>query len=465
MFTVASLRYCHGGQEVGQMTPSMRCSRFLAPWLLLAAMIAAVPAWADAKLRVEAQPITDPIQTFVTVTDAVGDPVAGLTAAEFDVTLDGAPVVIQPSDLTLPPAQDPNQKVSVVFLMDFSTSVVSSALPALQDAVTAFIDAMNDGDHVAILKFNGTLGASIVQEFVAIDHGVNSAALEAALMADYAGEGTNILDALQLGIEHFAAPPSPLPPGPKALILVSDGGENASVATESGVISLANDSSLPIFTIGVGNFTPTNRLRLMTTLAEQTGGDFLPAPTAADIADGYAMLFELLNNEYVLTISSSITDCAIHTLDVAVAGQATPVSATFTRRDCDVMPDPFSFTSQSGLKTGSMAVSNAVTITGIETDVEIDSSNGNYSIGCNGTFTNTPGTISNGQTVCVRHTTATEFDASKVTTLNVGGGSATFTTTTRSESSGGGGGGATGALELLIGLLLLRRRAAGRAKP
>jgi VWFA-related protein len=474
MFTVASLRSgCmwrravlrdhHGEQEEGQMTPSMLCSRLSASCLLLASVIAAVPAWADTELRLKTQPITDPVQAFVTVTDEGGDPLAGLTAADFGVTLDGVPVVIQPSDLTLPPAQDPNQKISVIFVMDFSTSVVSNALAAMQDAVIAFIDAMNDGDRVAILKFNGTLGTSIVQEFVAIDHGANSAALEAALMEEYDGDASNIYDALQLGIEHFVAPPNPLPPGPKALILVSDGGENASVATESGVISLANDHSLPIFTVGVGNFTTTNRLRLLTTVAEQTGADFLPAPTDEDIAVGYATLFKLLDNEYLLTIASNITDCAVHTLEVAVAGQATPASATFTRRDCDVMPDPFSFTSQSGLTTGRMTTSNTVTITGIETDVVIDSSNGTYSIGCNGSFTNSPGTISNGQTVCVRHSTSAEFSATKVTTVAVGGASATFTTTTRSEPSGGGG--ATGALELLIGLLLLRRRPAGCGEP
>jgi VWFA-related protein len=439
-------------------------SRLSAPWLLLAATIAPVPAWADVQLRVETQPITDPIRAFVTVTDAGGDPLAGLTAADFDVTLDGVPVVIQPSDLTLPPAQDPNQKVSVIFLMDFSTSVVSNARAALQDAVIAFINAMNDGDQGAILKFNGTLGASIVQEFVAIDHGVNSAALEAAVMEDYDGDGTNMYDALQLGIEHFVAPPNPLPPGPKALILVSDGGENESTATESGVISLANENGLPIFTIGVANFTSPSRLRRLTTLAEQTGADFLPAPTDQDIAESYATLRKLLNNEYVLTIATSITDCAVHTIDVAVAGQATPASATFTRRDCDVMPDPFNLTSQSGLKTGTRATSNTVTITGIDTDVEIDTSHGAYSIGCNGTFTNTPGTISNGQTVCVSHTTSAEFSGTNMTTLRVGGASATFTTTTRSESESSGGGGATGALELLIGLLLLRRRRAGCAE-
>jgi uncharacterized protein (TIGR03382 family) len=382
--------------------------------------------------------------------------VAGLTAVDFTVTLDGVPVVIQPSDLTLPPAQDPDQKVSVVFAMDFSTSATRHARAALQDAVIAFIDAMNDGDFAAIVKFNGELGASIVQPFVAIDHGTNSAALAAVVMEDYPGSGTNIYDALQLSLEHFITPPNPLPPGPKAVILVSDGLETTSVATQSSVISLANDNSIPIFTIGVGDFSEPRPLERLTVLAEQTGGTFLPAPTDEEIVESYATLSQLLNNEYLLTIASGITDCAEHTLEITVASQAAPTSAIFTRRDCDVMPDPFSFTNQTGLRTDRQATSNAVTITGIETDARIDSSNGRYSIGCNDVFTNTPGTISNGQTVCVRHTTSTEFSTSTVTTLTVGDGSATFTSTTREPSSGGGG--ATGALELLIGLWLLRRR-------
>ncbi len=420
-------------------------------------MFAAVPAWADVDLRVEGQPITDPIQAFVTVTDVNGNPVAGLTAADFTVTLDGVPVVIQPADLTLPPAQDPNQKVSVLFAMDFSVSVTNVALAALQDAVITFIDSMNDGDHAAILKFNGELGISIVQPFVAIDHGTNSAALEAAVLGDYSGGGTNMYDALVVGIEHFTTLPNPLPAGPKAIILVSDAAENSSVSTENGVISLANDNSIPIFTIGVGSFNGPNRIERMTNLAEQTGGTFLPAPNDVQIAEAYATLSQLLNNEHLLTIASGITDCTEHTLEVAVSGQTIPASAIFTRRACDVMPDPFSFASQTGLNTGRQATSNTITITGIETDAVINSSNGQYSIGCNGTFTSAPGTISNGQTVCARHTTSAQYSATTTTTLRVGDGSGTFTSTTRAEPSSGGGG-ATGALELLIGLLLLRRR-------
>jgi VWFA-related protein len=425
--------------------------------VLLATVLAAAPAWADVDLRVEGAPTSEPIQAFITVTDANGNPVPALTAADFTVTLDGVPVVIQPSDLTLPPAQDPNQKISVIFVMDFSVSVTDVALAALRSAVITFLDAMNDGDHAAILKFNGELGASIVQPFVAIDHGVNSAALEAVVMEDYPGGLTNMYDAVQLAIEHFVTPPSPLPAGPKAAILVTDAAENSSEATESEVIALANDNGIPIFTIGVGAFDGPNRIERLTNLADQTGGDFLPAPTNQDIANAYATISQLLNNEYLLTIASGITDCAVHTLEVAVAGEAAPASATFTRRACDVTPDPFSFTSQTGLNTGRPATSNTVTITGIETAAVINSSNGQYSVGCNGTFTGSPGTISNGQTVCVRHTTSTQYSATTVTTVSVGAGSTTFTSTTRAEPSSGGGG-ATGALELLIGLLLLSRR-------
>jgi hypothetical protein len=61
-------------------------SRFLRPlWLALATFVMAAivsgPVFAEVKLRVEARPITDPINVFVTVTNGNdnGTPVAGLT--------------------------------------------------------------------------------------------------------------------------------------------------------------------------------------------------------------------------------------------------------------------------------------------------------------------------------------------------------------------------------------------------
>jgi VWFA-related protein len=423
-----------------------------------------VPAMAAVNLRVEGRPADQPIQAFVRVTDDVtGDPIEGLAAGDFAVTIDGDPVTI--SGVTLPPDQSATQRVSIIFAMDYSLSVTTVAEDAMEQAVIDFVAEMTAGDQVAIIKFNDTnpTRASVVLPFTAVS--ANNAAIDAAVLSDYPGDGTNLLDALELGVNHFLSPPAPVPAGPKAIVLISDGGENESEISEFEVVTLASANSIPIFTIGVGDLTIPRRVELMTDLATDTGGQFFPTATDQEIADAYASIELLLTSEYLVTIPNGITDCAVHTMEVTVAGQAAPATAQFTRRICDAEPNPFSFTAQTGLETSTAATSDAVTILGLEVESHVGVIQGDYSIGCTGTFTNNPGTIADGETVCVRQTTAGNFSTSKTTTLTIGGIAGTFTTTTRartgSDGGGGGGGGATGPLALLLlglGALLLGRR-------
>ena len=334
----------------------------------------------------------------------------------------------------------------------------------MQQAVIDFANNMEDGDQVAIIKFNDTnpARASIVLPFTTVDHAVNNDAIEAAVLARYPGDGTNLLDALELAVNHFLAPPTPLPVGPKAIILISDGGENASSLSESDVVALANANSIPIFTIGVGDLTVPGREDLMSDLGSETGGQYFPTASDQDIADAYASISLLLSHEYLISIPSGINDCAEHTLEVQVAGRQ-PVTVLFTRRVCDTEPDPFSFTSQTGVNVGSTIQSNTVTIMGLEVPAHVSVIGGAYSIGCTNTFTQSPDTIDNGDTICVRHESSSSFSTSKTTTLTIGGVAETFTSTTRAEGGGGGGGGGgtTGLLELLLlgfGTLFLRKR-------
>jgi hypothetical protein len=425
----------------------------------------ALPVSAAIDLRVEARPASEPIEAYITVTDiGTGLPVDGLTAGDFTVRIDGA--IVPLGGVTLPPSSpDSDQQVSVVFAMDYSESVKEVALAAMQQAVIDFAAEMNAGDRIAIIKFNDTHPdrASVVLPFTMIP---NNAAVQDAVLAAYDGDGTNILDALVLAVDQFVNPITPLPAGPKAIILISDGGENESTVSESEVIALANANGIPVFTIGVGDLDEPGRTELMSGLGVETGGEYYPTASDEEVAAAYASISLLLSNEYLVTIPNGITDCAEHQLEVTVTGQAAPVSVAFTRRTCDTEPNPFSFNSVTDIRTSTAATSNAATIMGLEVPAHISVLQGRYSIGCNDTFVDAPGTISNGSTVCLRHQSSDQPSTARTTTLTIGGVSATFTSTTRAASGGGGGGGgggATGVFELLLGLCLLlfgRRRAA-----
>lgn len=287
------------------------------------------PAIAAVDVRVEARPVSDPIQVFVSVTDSSGRPVSGLTASDFTVLVDGT-TVTSPT-FSLPPSQDGTQRVSVVFAMDMSQSVQSTALEPMQNAVTAFINAMRPGDYAAIVKFNDTNPekASVVQPFTEIDDGAGSSALVGAVTAPYPGSGSNVLDGVGLSIQQLRSPPVALPAGPKAVVLVSDGRDNSSTSTLSEVLTSANAASIPVFAIGVGDLT-TNGQKLLQDLASGTGGAYLAAPSNSEIDAAYAQVRNMLSNEYQLTFTSGITDCGSHNLEVRVTNQGSK-STPFTR--------------------------------------------------------------------------------------------------------------------------------------
>lgn len=119
------------------------------------------------------------------------------------------------------------------------------------------------------------------------------------------------------------------------------------------------------------------------------------------------------------------------TITLSGAGVGSPAVQTVTIvSDDDTTPNPFFFVDLSGAARSTVMTSNAVTITGINTPSPVSVTGGTYSIGCTGTFTATAGTVANGQTVCVRHTSSASFGTATTTTLTVGGVSDAFTTTT-----------------------------------
>ena len=99
-----------------------------------------------------------------------------------------------------------------------------------------------------------------------------------------------------------------------------------------------------------------------------------------------------------------------------------------------------------------------MTVAGINAAAAISVANGQYSVN-GGAYTAAAGTVNNGDTVTVQHTSASTNSASVTTTLTIGGVNGTFTSTTLSAGLPGGGGSnsADGLMLGLLGLVALGR--------
>jgi hypothetical protein len=89
------------------------------------------------------------------------------------------------------------------------------------------------------------------------------------------------------------------------------------------------------------------------------------------------------------------------------------------------IPDPFTFAAQIDVPLSTAVISNPITVTGITAAAGISITGGEYRIG-NGAWTSGSGTVTNGQTVTVRLTSAAAVNTQTTATLTIGGVSAGF---------------------------------------
>jgi peptidyl-Asp metalloendopeptidase len=100
----------------------------------------------------------------------------------------------------------------------------------------------------------------------------------------------------------------------------------------------------------------------------------------------------------------------------------------------DTTPNAFSFATQTNVAVSTLVTSAVATITGITANAAISVENGEFSVGCTGTFGTAASTIGNNQAVCVRHTSASTYLTDQITRLTVGGVVGTFTSRTVAEA-------------------------------
>ncbi len=248
------------------------------------------------------------VQVLTSVTDQGGIPVEGLTDSNFSLFQDGDPV----SNLEVAPVDMSQQAISIVLLIDTSGSMNDvdssggSALGVAKEAAISFVNSLNMPlDQVSVISFNSNVIQ--LQPF--------SSDVEALTQTieNLTAEGeTRLYDAAFDSVELAAS----LPPGRKAIVLLTDGQDTESRLTDDDVKEKAEEIGIPIYTIGLGPEVDQLSLERLATLS---GGRYLEAPLISDIIASFEVLSEQLRQQYVITFESDLpADDRRHTLGLSV---------------------------------------------------------------------------------------------------------------------------------------------------
>lgn len=212
------------------------------------------------------------------------------------------------------------------------------------------------------------------------------------------------------------------------------------VSSATSLVAAAPDTTAPTTTAAPSvSGTSYNNTTLSATINETGTGYYLvqpaaaAAPTVAAVQAGssFAMTENVAASVNISGLTAA-TDYVIYFVakDAANNVQAAVQSVAFTTTAvADTTPDAFSFTDLSDQALSTQVESNTITVAGINAATAITISGGEYQIN-GGSWTSAAGTVTNGQTVKLRHTTSASNGTTTDTTLTIGGVSDTFTSTT-----------------------------------
>lgn len=239
---------------------------------------------------------TDLVLIYVSVTDPIGRYVTGLDKENFKLTEEFNGKKIE-QDISQFSSEDAPMSVGVVF--DTSGSM-GAKLERSRQAVAQFLKTANPEDEFFLVQFNDR--PELVVPFTP-----DIEELQNRLLFVQSRGRTALLDGVYMAMNQMKKARNPR----KAILIISDGGDNSSRYTESEVKTQVRESDVQIYAIGIfegmagRNRTPEEASgpQLLNEVAEQTGGRFFSADTLSDLPDIAAKIGLELRNQYVLGYS------------------------------------------------------------------------------------------------------------------------------------------------------------------
>src|SRR5579863_9163407 len=225
----------------------------------------------------------------VTVTDPMNRFVLGLDKKDFTILEDGV-------EQKITHFSGEDAPLSVGILFDTSGSM-DLKTDTSRRAVTEFLKTMNAQDEVFLIQFSDK--PQLVQQFTS-----NTKEIEDRMGSLKTGGLTALLDAVELGVREMKKAKNTR----KALVVVSDGGDNNSRYTATDIKDIVKEADTQIYAMGV--FEPSffaglpgeivSGPKLLAQIADQTGGRAYGASQFSQLPGIAEKIAIELRNQYVL---------------------------------------------------------------------------------------------------------------------------------------------------------------------
>jgi Ca-activated chloride channel family protein len=222
----------------------------------------------------------------VTITDPMNRLVTGLDKENFEVYENK-----EEQELRTFSSEDAPVSIGVIFDMSGS---MSSKIERAREAVIEFFKTANPQDEFFMITF-----ADKPEEVSDFTSSVED--IQGKLVYTVPKGRTALLDAIYLGISKMRQAKYQK----KALLIISDGGDNHSRYTEGEIKSTVKEADVMIYAVGIyDHYFPTEEERLgpglLSDIAELTGGRAFTIDNPNDLADVATKIGIELRNQYVL---------------------------------------------------------------------------------------------------------------------------------------------------------------------
>ena len=222
----------------------------------------------------------------VTVTDPMNRLVTGLEQEDFQIFENNGRQKIA----TFASEDAP---VSIGIIFDLSGSMTSKLIRA-RESILQFIKTANPQDEFFVIGFNDR--PELIEDFTSSVEDI-----QARLATVRSGHRTALLDAIYFGLTKMKDARHER----KALLVVSDGGDNRSRYTEGELRAQVREADVEIYSIGVFDpyaATPEERTgpQLLNDLSEETGGRLFRVDDIAEMGDIAEKISTELRNQYVI---------------------------------------------------------------------------------------------------------------------------------------------------------------------